>query len=80
MMLCSHPYSRWPLHVKLFTEDAVKAWNDAAKSPIASTLPPGFTYSIELEGVDGKSKQIGSGRRGPIDVEDGDVPSNCRLA
>jgi len=73
LMLCSHPYNRWPLHVKLFTEDAVKAWNNAAKSPV-STLPPGFTCSVELEGVDGKSKQIGSGRRrGPIDVEDGDT-------
>ena len=28
-MLSTHPYTTWPLHVKLFTEDAVKHWNAA---------------------------------------------------
>jgi hypothetical protein len=71
MMLSCHPYNNWPLHVKLFTDEAVKAWNDAAKSPSASKLPTGLTLTVEIEGVDGKSGQMGSGRRGPIDVTDG---------
>ena len=38
---------------------------------IASPLPPGFTCTLELEGVDGKSGHPGSGRQGPISVNDG---------
>ena len=26
-MLSTHPYTTWPLHVKLFTDEAVKHWN-----------------------------------------------------
>ncbi|GJE93433.1 structure-specific endonuclease subunit SLX1 [Phanerochaete sordida] len=66
-MIRSHPYNTWALHVKLFTEEAVKIWTALAnKQP----LPAGFTSSIELEGVDGKSGKVGSGRTGPIDVTD----------
>lgn len=25
-MLSTHPYTTWPLHVKLFTEDAIRQW------------------------------------------------------
>lgn len=38
---------------------------------VASSLPPGFTCTVELEGVDGKSGRAGSGRQGPISVTDG---------
>ncbi|KIL68887.1 hypothetical protein M378DRAFT_29626, partial [Amanita muscaria Koide BX008] len=65
IMICSHPYNTWPLHVKLYTAEAVKHWQE-----VGNTLPPGFTYQIELEGVDGNSGSIGSGRKGPIDVTD----------
>jgi structure-specific endonuclease subunit SLX1 len=70
-MVNTHPYSTWPLHVKLFSPDAATAWNDAAKA--YPTLPLGFTSAVELEGVDGKkaSTHVGSGRDGPIDVHDG---------
>lgn len=70
LMINSHPYSTWPLHVKLFTTEAVHAWNNAAKT--YPSLPRGFKSSIELEGVDGKKESIhvGSGRTGPIDIHD----------
>ncbi len=70
-MICLHPYNTWPLHVKLFTKDAVKHWEDAANRPPSLSLPPGFTCRVELEGVNGKSGLVGSGRKGPIDVTDG---------
>ncbi|KAJ3475571.1 hypothetical protein NLI96_g11750 [Meripilus lineatus] len=69
-MIASHPYNTWPLGAKLFTEDAVKAWKDANKALAGSLLPERFTVDIELEGVDGKSGNAGSGRIGPIDVTD----------
>jgi structure-specific endonuclease subunit SLX1 len=69
-MICSHPYNTWPLHVKLFTREAVKHW-EAAGSSSSIPLPLGFTSQIELEGVDGKSGLTGSGRKGPIDITDG---------
>lgn len=72
VMLVSPPYSSWPLHVKLFTAEAVKHWN-FIRSSQSIPLPPGFTYTIELEGVDGKSGKAGSGRKGPIDVTDGEL-------
>lgn len=65
IMICSHPYNTWPLHVKLFTAEAVKHWQE-----VGNTLSPGFTYQIELEGVDGNSGSVGSGRKGPLDVTD----------
>ncbi|TFK44508.1 hypothetical protein BDQ12DRAFT_594993, partial [Crucibulum laeve] len=68
-MVSSHPFNRWPLHIKLFTEEAVKCWNDATRNAVVP-LPPGFMYTIELEGVDGKSGHPGSGRQGPISVKD----------
>ncbi|ETW77371.1 hypothetical protein HETIRDRAFT_173988 [Heterobasidion irregulare TC 32-1] len=71
-MIACRPYNTWPLHVKLFTEDAVKIWKDVDKDVGARALPlpAGFTIQIELEGVDGKSGRSGSGRDGPIDVSD----------
>lgn len=73
-MLGLSPWCDWPLHVKVFTPEAAKAWRDAENEHTSFTLlPPGFTYSIELEGVDGKkaSTNVGSGRTGPIDISDG---------
>ncbi|KAI0073620.1 hypothetical protein K474DRAFT_1603049 [Panus rudis PR-1116 ss-1] len=69
-MVCSHPYNTWPLYVKLFTEEAVKAWNLASKNPDEPPLPPGLNVVVELEGVDGQSGMPGTGRSGPIDVTD----------
>ena len=67
-MMTTHPYKTWPLHVKLFTPEVVKVWEAASRS--GQLLPPGSTVQIELEGVDGKSGQAGSGRSGPIEVTD----------
>ncbi|KAI0772964.1 hypothetical protein BD413DRAFT_38141 [Trametes elegans] len=69
-MVSSHPYNTWPLRVKLFTEDAEKAWNNATKDPGMPSLPSGLHIAREFEGVDGKSGKVGSGRTGPIDVMD----------
>lgn len=66
-MLASHPYYTWPLRVTLFTEEAHKHWADASQS---GAFPPGFTSSVELEGVNGISGETGSGRAAPIDVTD----------
>src|SRR5258706_6139155 len=70
-MITSYPYSNWPLHVKLFNTEAVKAWEESGRAN--AHLPMGFTSTIELEGVDGKKADVnvGSGRRGPIDISDG---------
>jgi hypothetical protein len=113
-MIQTHPFSTWPLHVKLFTEEAVRYWDALTlSSPLFSAyqhlvlgeeaghksvgknhatgdefiqqqqqsqqlssllFPPGFTYLVELEGVDGSSKlrrKKGSGRKGPICITDG---------
>ncbi|KZV99005.1 hypothetical protein EXIGLDRAFT_726492 [Exidia glandulosa HHB12029] len=77
LMLSSHPYNLWPLHVKLFTSEAMRFWGEAARS--TPPLPAGLTVQIELEGVDGKSGQAGSGRQGPLDVTD-DVFTKAHLA
>jgi len=74
-MVGIHPYNKWPLHIKLFTEGAVKWWNDANRDNVTSPLPKGLICEVELEGVDGKSGKFGSGRKGPIDVKDG-IPSH----
>ncbi|KAF4620764.1 hypothetical protein D9613_000533 [Agrocybe pediades] len=74
-MVCTNPFNTWPLHVKLFTEEAVNGWEAACKVKNCPALPPGFTYSIELEGVNGQSGHSGSGRQGPIDVEDTEFTS-----
>ena len=72
-MLTTHPYTNWPLHVKLFTTEALKGWTEACEAP--TLLPLGFTVCVELEGVDGKCDNVGSGREGPIDVTDSmDLP------
>ena len=70
-MVACHPYSNWPLHIKLFNMEAVKAWEEAGRGK--THLPMGCTSAIELEGVDGKKADVhvGSGRRRPIDVSDG---------
>ncbi|KAI0649833.1 hypothetical protein C8Q79DRAFT_350476 [Trametes meyenii] len=69
-MISSHPYNTWPLRVKLFTEEAEKAWNNSSKDTSMLPLPQGVYVSTEFEGVDGKSGRAGSGRTGPIDVAD----------
>ncbi|RDX52473.1 hypothetical protein OH76DRAFT_160793 [Lentinus brumalis] len=69
-MVSSHPYNTWPLSVTLFTEEAEKAWNHAAKAVGMPPLPSGLKVLTELEGVDGKSGKSGSGRTEPIDVTD----------
>ncbi|KAJ7072526.1 hypothetical protein C8F01DRAFT_250575 [Mycena amicta] len=73
LMIATHPWSTWPLHVKLFTPAAVKGWTAAQKT--TPPLPQGFTYTVELEGVDGKSGVVGSGRDGPIIVDDAEFTS-----
>ncbi|KAI4517049.1 hypothetical protein K525DRAFT_290238 [Schizophyllum commune Loenen D] len=70
MMITSHPYNLWPLHVRLFTAEAEKFWGMLAKAPAYRALPRGLTASVELEGVDGQSGSRGSGRTGPVDVAD----------
>ena len=70
-MVSSHPFSTWPLSVRLFTTEAQKAWNNAGKADEMPPLPIGIEVVTELEGVDGKSGILGSGRTGPIDVTDG---------
>ncbi|KAF8972892.1 hypothetical protein BDZ97DRAFT_1649124, partial [Flammula alnicola] len=74
-MIAKHPFNIWPLHVKLFTEEAVKCWNASASANDVFPLPPGFTCAVELEGVDGKSGLPGSGRQGPISVDDAEFTS-----
>ncbi|THV06733.1 hypothetical protein K435DRAFT_960334 [Dendrothele bispora CBS 962.96] len=80
-MITHHPYDTWPLHVKIFTPEAEKCWNglDALSHlsgvkrgmKVASPpLPRGFKWTVELEGVDGKSGKVGSGRKGPLEVKD----------
>jgi hypothetical protein len=82
-MIASHPYNSWP-HVKLFTRDAVKGWQDANKAVGDSMpLPKGFTVTTELEdpdACDGKSGELGSGRKGPIEVTDSLLPRILILA
>ncbi|KAG8737899.1 Slx4p interacting protein [Ceratobasidium sp. 414] len=67
-------YNTWPLHVKIFTEEAKRLWDEAQQPGLDTPLPRGFTYSIEYEGVDGKSPiPTGQGsvtRAGPIDIKD----------
>ncbi|KAF9453910.1 hypothetical protein P691DRAFT_522268 [Macrolepiota fuliginosa MF-IS2] len=107
-MIRTHPFSIWPLHVKIFTEEALRCWDVLTSVPpsfLSSLLfrssssacelhangneftkqyerlhntqrqygplfPPGFTCSVELEGLDGLSGLRGSGRTGPIHLTD----------
>ncbi|KAJ3864472.1 hypothetical protein EV359DRAFT_63978 [Lentinula novae-zelandiae] len=84
-MISIHPYNLWPLHVKIFTPQALKIWDGlagtqgkgkgkekATNSAHAVILPRGFTHTVEFEGVDGELAG-GSGRFMPIDVQD-DAP------
>ena len=70
-MISRPPFNTWPLHVKLFTPEADQHWKASVINDLAPPLPPGFTCTLELEGVDGKSGHVGSGRQGPISVNDG---------
>ena len=74
-MISNHPYNTWPLQLKIFTPEALKCWEDLSKSKTATSaappLPEGFSVDVELEGVDGKSGMVGTGRKKPIDVKDG---------
>jgi hypothetical protein len=80
-MLGLPPWSNWPLHVKIFTLEAVEAWRDAehAKPDRDFMLPHGFTGSVELEGMDGSKafENVGSGRTKPIDISDGKPSFAC---
>ncbi|EJU03442.1 hypothetical protein DACRYDRAFT_21041 [Dacryopinax primogenitus] len=69
-MLAHAPYRTWPLHVKLFHEDGLKAWRASeiyfqGEPP----LPTMCRIELELEGVDGKAGG-GTGRAGGIEVND----------
>ncbi|KAF5370582.1 hypothetical protein D9758_002138 [Tetrapyrgos nigripes] len=84
-MLTHHPYDTWPLHVKIFTSEAEKCWNELNASKMIGakrgaavamrSLPLGFKWTVELEGVDGKSGKLGSGRKGPLEVKDEEFTS-----
>lgn len=76
-MITIHPYNTWPLYVKIFTSEAAKIWSDFGSAKYKLRLPPGFQYSIELEGVNGKSGRKGTGRVGEIDVKDGEYRDVC---
>ncbi|KAJ2931293.1 hypothetical protein H1R20_g5854, partial [Candolleomyces eurysporus] len=77
-MIRTPPFSFWPLHVKLFTEEAADIWQSTvarntanSNQTLANYFPPGFSQSVELEGVDGRSGHpLGSGRTAPLDVND----------
>ncbi|PPQ93680.1 hypothetical protein CVT25_012739 [Psilocybe cyanescens] len=73
-MISTHPFNTWPLHVKIFTEEVANQWR-AADADGRLPLPLGFTYTVELEGVDGQSGHPGSGRKGPISVDDAEFTS-----
>ncbi|CAE6535791.1 unnamed protein product [Rhizoctonia solani] len=79
-MLPIPPYSTWPLHVKIFTEEAKQIWDEVQKMKPNGPLPDGFTISVELEGVDGKARPPVSrrsrARNGPIDVKDTEFSSS----
>ncbi|KAL5514722.1 hypothetical protein ACEPAG_2038 [Sanghuangporus baumii] len=49
-MLATHPYSTWPLHVKLFTHEAVKHW--AAADSVGSLLTRDRKTKTKLPDLD----------------------------
>lgn len=67
-MLTVSPYNKWPLRVKLYAPEVIKLWEKLGSE--APPLPRGFSHTVELEGVDGKSGLVDGGRVGPIDVTD----------
>lgn len=72
-MLAAPPYHIWPLHVKLFTEEAKTFW-EIQRPGLEEPLPQGFTCSVEYEGADGKSPVPASrpsdSRLGSMDIKD----------
>ncbi|KAH7337612.1 hypothetical protein B0J17DRAFT_432336, partial [Rhizoctonia solani] len=76
-MLPISPYNTWPLHVKIFTEEAKELWDKVQEIKTNEPLPDGLTISVELEGVDGKSaSRQSSARTGPIEVKDTEFNSS----
>lgn len=67
-MLSVPPYNTWPLRIKIYSKEVARLWEKLAGN--SSSLPKGVEVSHEMEGVDGKSGLVGSGRTGPIDVTD----------
>ncbi|CAE6452166.1 unnamed protein product [Rhizoctonia solani] len=79
-MLPIPPYNTWPLHVKIFSEEAKRLWDEVQKIETNEALPDGFTLSVEFEGVDGKAavpvSRRSNARSGPIDVKDTEFNSS----
>ncbi|EUC61342.1 GIY-YIG-SLX1 domain protein [Rhizoctonia solani AG-3 Rhs1AP] len=79
-MLSIPPYNTWPLHVKIFSEEAKRLWDEVQKIETNEALPDGFTLSVEFEGVDGKAavpvSRRSNARSGPIDVNDTEFNSS----
>ncbi|KAJ1301119.1 hypothetical protein OPQ81_003532 [Rhizoctonia solani] len=75
-MLSISPYNTWPLHVKIFTEEAKRLWDEIQPIKTIQALPMGLTVSFEFEGVDGKAPTTiprrPNARTGPIEVKDTD--------
>ncbi|KAF8717472.1 Structure-specific endonuclease subunit SLX1, partial [Rhizoctonia solani] len=73
-MLSVAPYNTWPLHVKIFTDEAKNIWDEICRVDTNGPLPQGSTVSVELEGVDGRAyvpvSRRTQMRTGPIDVKD----------
>ncbi|KAG9045538.1 Slx4p interacting protein [Tulasnella sp. UAMH 9824] len=67
-MLSVPPYNTWPLRVKIYSKEVSRLWEKLTGD--SSSLPKGVEVFHEMEGVDGKSGLVGSGRTGPIDVTD----------
>lgn len=60
-LIRTHPFSTWPLHVKLFTEEAVHCWNTVASTwPLSSHLhcgnPGGENNAFGNETTKGKEQ------------------------
>ncbi|CCO31008.1 Structure-specific endonuclease subunit SLX1 [Rhizoctonia solani AG-1 IB] len=73
-MLNVAPYCTWPLHIKIFTEEAKNLWDEIHRVEANEPIPEGFTMSVEFEGVDGRAfvpvSRRTQMRTGPIDVKD----------
>lgn len=67
-MLSVPPWNTWPLRMKIYSKEVARLWERLAEN--SHSLPKGVEVSSEMEGVDGKSGLVGSGRTGPIDVTD----------
>lgn len=51
MMLSTHPYTTWPLHVKLFTVDALRAWIAADTSTDEKSHAKSFNSLTKSEAL-----------------------------